>query len=125
MHPLFLTIIRRPDLVVNHLGAYAALLKQETNDAGRTLITRILVWLIAVMSVVICVILAGTALMLGVLQNQFHWVLVAVPGTMALCSLVAFVCTTKTVLANHFSNITSQLLSDASALRTAAGNETK
>lgn len=125
MHPLFLTIIRRPDLVVNHLGAYAALLKQETNDAGRTLITRILVWLIAVMSVVICVVLAGTALMLGVLQNQFHWVLVAVPGTMALCSLVAFICTTKIVLANHFSNITSQLLSDASALRTAAGNETK
>ena len=31
MHPLCLTILRRPDLIVDHLGAYAALIQQEAS----------------------------------------------------------------------------------------------
>jgi protein-S-isoprenylcysteine O-methyltransferase Ste14 len=123
MHPLCLTLIRRPDLVVDHLSAYAALLQQEASQASQTLITRVLIWFIAGVSVVICVVLSGTALMLGVLQNQFHWILVAVPGAMALCALGAFAWTRQPVLAGHFSNVKSQLLSDASALRAAAGDK--
>jgi hypothetical protein len=125
MHPLCLTIIRRPDLVVDHLSAYAALLKQETSDASKALMSRVLVWLIALMSVVICVVFSGIALMLGVLQNQFHWILVAVPGAMALCALGAFAYTKQNVVASHFSNIKSQFLSDSSALRVAAGHQEK
>lgn len=125
MHPLFLTIIRRPDLVANHLSAYAALIKQETNQASKALVSCVLVWVIAVLSVAICVLLAGTALMLGVLQNQFHWILVAVPGAMALCALGAFAWAKQSVMSGHFANIKSQLSSDASALRVAAGHEAK
>ncbi|MEY4911081.1 MAG: hypothetical protein RL761_744 [Pseudomonadota bacterium] len=125
MHPLLFTLVRRPDLVVNHLGAYAALLKQETNDASKALVSRILVWFIALMSAAICVVLSGTALMLGVLQNQFHWILVAVPGVLALCGLGAFSWATQNVVASHFSNITSQFLSDVSALRATAGHVEK
>jgi hypothetical protein len=123
MHPLCFTIIRRPDLVVDHLGAYAALFQQEASQASQTLVNRVLIWLIAVVSVAICVVLSGTALMLGVLQNQFHWILIAVPGVMALCALCAFAWTRQPTLADHFSNIKSQLLSDASALRAAAGHK--
>lgn len=121
MHPLCLTIIRRPDLVVDHLSAYAALFQQEASQASQSLINRVLIWLVAVLLVVICLVLSGTALMLGVLQNQFHWILVAVPGAMALCALGAFAWTRQTVLAGHFNNVKSQLSSDASALRAAAG----
>lgn len=123
MHPLCLTIIRRPDLVVDHLSAYAALFQQEASQASQTLINRVLIWFIAVLSAAICVVLAGAALMLGVLQNQFHWILVAVPGAMAFCALGAFAWTRQTVLADHFSNVKSQLSSDASALRAAAGHK--
>ena len=123
MHPFCFTIIRRPDLVVDHLSAYAALLQQEASQASQTLINRVLIWCIAVLSAAICVVLSGTALMLGVLHNQFHWVLVAVPGALALCALGAFSWTRQPVFADHFSNIKSQLLSDASALRTAAGHK--
>jgi cytochrome bd-type quinol oxidase subunit 2 len=123
MHPLCITIIRRPDLVVDHLSAYAALLTQEASQASQALVTRALVWFVAVFSLAICVVLSGTALMLGILQNQFHWVLVAVPGAMALCALVAFTMTKHTILADRFTNIKSQLLSDAAALRAAAGNQ--
>lgn len=123
MHPLLLTIIRRPDLLINHMSAYASLLAQETNQASQSLVNRVLIWFLVVFSVALCVVLAGVALMLGVLQNQFHWILVAVPGTMALCALVAFTWAKQTVLADRFANIKSQLLSDAAALRGAAGNE--
>ncbi len=125
MHPLFLTIIRRPDLVINHMGAYASLLAQEANQASQSLVNRVLIWLIAVFSVAICVVLSGTALMLGVLQNQFHWVLVAVPGVMALCALCAFAWTKKIIWASHFSNIKTQFVNDAAALSTAAEHKVK
>ena len=61
--------------------------------------------------------------MLGVLQNQFHWILVAVPGVMALCALAAFAWTRQALLVGHFSNVKSQLSNDASALRAAAGHK--
>jgi hypothetical protein len=123
MHPLFLTIIRRPDLAINHISAYASLFAQEANQASQSLVNRFLIWLLVVFSVAICVVLAGVALMLGVLQNQFHWILVAVPGAMAFCALLAFFSAKQAVLAERFANIKSQLVSDAAALRAAAGNK--
>lgn len=123
MHPLCLTIIRRPDLVIDHLSAYAALLTQETNEASRLLMRRFLAWVLAIMACVICTVLSGTALMLGVLQNQFHWILVAVPGALALGALVAYTWAKQTVLTDRFANIKSQFLSDAAALRGSSANE--
>ena len=72
MHPLFLTIVRRPDLVVDHLSAYTALLAKEASDASRTIVNRVLIWIMVVVFGCIGLGLAGIALMLGVLQNQFH-----------------------------------------------------
>lgn len=122
MHPFCFTIIRRPDLVIDHLSAYAALLQQEASQVSQTLVNRVLIWCIAVMSAAICVVFSGTALMLGVLNNQFHWILLAVPGSMAICALVAIALARKPVLAEHFSNFKSQLSSDTQALRTASGH---
>jgi hypothetical protein len=120
MHPLCLTIIRRPDLVVDHISAYAALLTHEASEAGHSLVNRALLWAIVVMASTIGVVLSGTALMLGVLQNQFHWILVFVPGVMVFCAFVALVRAKQAVLSQYFFNIQSQLRSDAQALRAAA-----
>ena len=125
MHPLCLTILRRPDLVVNHLSAYTALLAKEASDASRTIVNHVLIWIMVVVFGCIGLGLAGIALMLGVLQNQFHWILVAVPGAMMLCSIIALACTKKAVLSGFFSNIKSQFFSDAQAIRVAAGHEAK
>jgi hypothetical protein len=123
MHPLCLTIIRRPDLIIDHLSAYAALLSQEASQARQSLFNRALIWVIAVMSGAISVVLSGTALMLGVLQNQFHWILVVVPGAMILCAFGAMAWTKQALFAGHFSNIKSQFSSDADALRAASGKD--
>jgi hypothetical protein len=48
LHPLFSTIVQRPDLVVDHLSAYAALFQEEASDAGAELVTRAVAWAVAV-----------------------------------------------------------------------------
>jgi uncharacterized RDD family membrane protein YckC len=123
MHPLCSTIIRRPDLVIDHLSAYAALLTQEANSASKLLLRRLIAFVIAIMACVICTVLAGTALMLGFLHNQFHWILIAVPGTLALAALVAITLAKKIALTEIFTNIKSQFSSDAAALRGSSGTE--
>ncbi len=121
MHPICLTLIRRPDLLVDHLSAYADLFKQEASHSSNMLLSRVLLWFIAAMCILICVVLSGMALMLGVMQNQFHWILIVVPGVMALCAILAYTWAKQDAFTQHFAQMKSQLLSDAEALRLAAG----
>ena len=117
LHPFFSTIVKRPDLVLDHLSAYAALLHQEAASAGAELLTRVVAWLMAVMLGVVFLGLAGTALMLGLLQNQFHWVLVAVPGAALLLAAVAVLLAKKPFQSERFPELKAQIDSDARALR--------
>ena len=117
LHPFFSTIVKRPDLVLDHLSAYAALLHQEAASAGAELLTRVVAWLMAVMLGVVFLGLAGTALMLGMMQNQFHWVLVAVPGAALLLAAVAVFLAKKPFQSERFPELKAQIDSDARALR--------
>ena len=38
LHPIFSTVIQRPDLVLGHLSAYGALVGQEAKTAGAQLV---------------------------------------------------------------------------------------
>ena len=40
LHPIFSTVIQRPDLVMVHLSAYGALVGQEAKTAGAELARR-------------------------------------------------------------------------------------
>ena len=58
--------------------------------------------------------------MLGVLQNQFHWVLIAVPGAALLAMIVAFIWAKKPIKSEKFPELRAQLDSDIRALRSVA-----
>lgn len=120
LHPLFSTLIQRPDLVVDHVAAYAALFGQEASCAGTEIISKVVAWVVALLCMVIFLGLAGTAVMLGMLQNQFHWVLVIVPGVALLLGVVALVWAKKPLKRDHFPEFKAQIDSDARALRMAA-----
>jgi hypothetical protein len=64
--------------------------------------------------------LAGTALMLGFLQNQFHWVLIAVPGVALLFTIIAIFQAKKPFQSERFPELKAQIDSDTRALRSAA-----
>jgi uncharacterized membrane protein YbhN (UPF0104 family) len=117
LHPLFSTLVKRPDLVVDHISAYAALFHQEAVSAGTDALTRIAAWVVAVLCGVVFLGLTGVAVMLGLIQNQFHWALVVVPGTALLLVIVAVVRAIKPWRTERFPELKAQIDSDARALR--------
>ncbi|MDI1237955.1 MAG: hypothetical protein PSV26_10785 [Polaromonas sp.] len=120
LHPLFSILVRRPDLVVDHLSAYGALVHEEVSEAGSELLQRALAWGAVILCAGVFLTLAGVALMLGLLLNQFHWVLVAMPAVMLLFLLIAFGKARQPLGANGFAELKDQLERDAQALRAAA-----
>lgn len=119
-HPLFNILVQRPDLVVNHLFAYGALVKQETAEAGIALRNKLLFWGSAVVLICVSLGLAGVALMLGAVQGQFHWVFVAVPCAMLFLGCIAVGFAIRPLQEAQFSQIKRQLDDDLLVLRTAA-----
>lgn len=117
LHPLFSTLIHRPDLVVDHLSAYAALFRQEASSAGAELLSRTVAWLLTALAAVVFLGLAGTALMFGVMHNQFHWILVAVPGCALLLTLIAYMAARKPLSGERFPELSAQIDNDTRALR--------
>lgn len=117
LHPLFSTLIQRPDLVVDHLSAYATLFRQEASSAGEELLSRTVAWILTLLGGVVFLGLSGTALMIGVMHNQFHWVLVAVPGFALLLTLMAFMSARKPLSRESFPELNAQIDSDTRALR--------
>lgn len=120
LHPLFSTVIQRPDLVADHLSAYAALVGQEVRTVGTQFVARIVACVLAVLCGFLFLTLSGVALMLGVLQNQFHWVLLAAPGVALVMTIVAVAMARKPMPQEQFPELKAQLDSDVHALRMAA-----
>lgn len=120
LHPLFSTIVQRPDLVVDHLSAYGSLFHKEASSAGAELLARVLGILAVMLAAVVFLGLAGVALMLGVLYNQFHWVLVTIPGVALLLLIVAIWVAMKPLKIQRFSELKTQIDNDTQALRAVA-----
>lgn len=120
LHPLFSTLVKRPDLVVDHIAGYAALFHDEAVSVGTDLLARAAAWVVALLTAVVFLGLTGVAVMLGLMQNQFHWVLVLVPVCALLLVVAAILRALKPWKTEGFSEFKAQIDSDAKALRTAA-----
>ncbi|MES2979649.1 MAG: phage holin family protein [Pseudomonadota bacterium] len=117
LHPLFSTLIQRPDLVVDHVSAYVDLIGQETAQIGSDLVHRAVAWVVAGVCALLFLVFAGVALMLGMVTQQFHWILVAVPGVMLLLTAVAYGRAKTAIPSERFPELKSQIKSDTQALR--------
>lgn len=120
LHPLFSTLIQRPDLIVDHVSAYAALFHQEASSAGSELLVRTVNWVLAALLAAVFLGLTGVALMLGLMQNNFHWALLVVPGFVLVLLLIAIVRAKKPIQGERFPELMAQIDNDARALRMVA-----
>lgn len=118
IHPIFSVLIRRPELVVDHVAGYAALAREEASSVGAELTRRAIAWGVAAVGLLVGLVLAGVAAMLGAVNGQFHWILLAVPLAPLLLAAVAVATARKPLPAKAFSELRSQLDADAQALRT-------
>ena len=119
LHPLFSILVRRPDLLVDHMSGYAALAHEEASQAGAELMKRLVAGALAMVCAVAFLILGGVALMLGLLLGQFHWVLVALPACMLVLLLLAMNFARQPLAAERFVELKAQVQRDAQALRAA------
>ena len=117
LHPLFSTLIQRPDLVADHIAGYAQLLQEEATQASGEIVSRVIAGFAAAVLAIMFFGLAGVAIMVGVLQNQFHWVLVAVPGCALVAAAIAAMRAKKPFVSEKFPEFRSQIDSDINALR--------
>jgi len=119
LHPIFSTVLGHPELVAEHLANYAALLRQESAQAGRGIAARIVAGVLAVASATLALGLIGVAVLLGVMHGSFHWVLVAVPAVAVVMALLCIWYATRPAGSYSFDDLRSQLDADLQALREA------
>lgn len=117
VHPIFSVLISRPELVMDHVAGYAALVQEEASSVGVELAKRVIAWGVAVMGLVVFLVLAGVAVMLGAMHGEFHWVLVVAPGSALLLSVAAWSVARQRLPSKAFTELKAQIDADAQALR--------
>lgn len=117
LHPLFSTVIQRPDLIADHVAGYAQLLQEEATQASGEVVSRVVAWVAAAVLAIMFLSLSGVAVMLAVMHNQFHWALVAVPGAALVAAAFAVLRAKKPFMSEKFPELRAQFDSDVRALR--------
>lgn len=119
LHPIFKTLVSRPDLLVDHVAAYVGLAAQELSATGRDFKARIVSLVLAALFGIMFMLLAGVSIMVGVLHGQFHWALAAVPGTALLIALVSLLASRRPSAQQRFALLRDQLATDMALIRDA------
>jgi MFS family permease len=117
VHPIFSVLITKPELVMEHVAGYAALVSEEATSVGKDVARRAIAWGVTLFAFLVFLILAGVAAMLAATQGQFHWVFVVVPALALATSVVAFTVARKRLPEKAFTELKAQLDADAQALR--------
>jgi len=117
VHPIFSVLITRPELVMDHVAGYAALVQEEASSVGLQVAKRVIAWGVAVIGLLVFLVLAGVAVMLGAVQGEFHWALVVVPGIALAVSVAAWSVARQRLPSKAFTELRAQLDADAQALR--------
>jgi hypothetical protein len=117
LHPIFSLLIKRPELVIDHMAGYAALVQEEASSVGTEVAKRAIAWVVTLFGLLIFLVLAGVAAMLGVMQGEFHWILVVVPVIALVISVGAWSVARQRLPAKAFTELKAQLDADAQALR--------
>lgn len=119
MHPIFGTLLRRPDLLAAHLGNYVALVREETAASLRGVAVRAAAGATAAVLGITALNLTGIAVMLGVMQDRFDWVLVIVPGIAWVLTAIGAVVAMRPIQVSTFEDIKTQVRTDRAALQVA------
>ena len=117
VHPIFSVLITKPELVMEHVAGYAALMREEASSVGVEVAKRAVAWAVTLFALLVFLILAGVAAMLAAVQDQFHWAFVIVPAIALAISIGAFTVARKRLPEKAFTELKAQLDADAQALR--------
>jgi len=120
VHPIFSVLVSRPELVMEHVAAYAALAQEEASSVGSEVTKRAIAWVACAFCGLVFLVLAGVAVMLGAL-HEFSWALVIVPAVPLAAALFAWNIARQRLPERAFAELRAQLDADVQALRTLGG----
>ena len=116
LHPIFSVLVSKPELVMEHIAGYAALMRDEASSVGLELAKRAIAWGVTLFGFLVFLILAGVAAMLGAI-HEFHWMLVIAPAIALAISVAGFLVARQRLPEKAFTELKAQLDADAQALR--------
>ena len=116
IHPIISVLVSKPELVLEHVAGYAALVREEAASAGAQVARRAIAWGIALVGLLLFLVLAGVAIMIGATQG-FHWALVIVPGLALAVAVAGLLAARKRMPEDTFTELKAQLDADAQGLR--------
>ncbi len=121
IHPLLRLIATEPQVLGDHVEAYADLVGDEVRKTGAAWSLRLGLYAAALCLAGVGLVLAGVALMLWAALPpsgfQAPWVLVAVPGVTFLLALVCILIARRNPVESAFDNVKKQLSADMAMLR--------
>ena len=124
IHPLFLLIATRPQLLADHAEAYAELAAAEVAQVSATWKRRSLLYALALCCLAVGAVLAGVALMLWAVTPaaSMHapWALIAAPAVPVALALWCLLAVRSQAKASGFDNIRQQMKADLAMLREAS-----
>jgi hypothetical protein len=124
MHPLLALLATRPQLLVDHARAYAALVDEEFDIAFASWRRWAILQALALCCLVVAAILAGVALMLWavnpVLPSTASWVLWCTPLLPLLVATICLMLARQSTPNAAFANIGRQISADIAMLRAAS-----
>lgn len=122
MHPLLALLATRPQLLVDHAQAYAALFSEELGLARATWQRQLLLYAAALCALGVAAVLAGVATMLWfatAAPAQALWVLLAVPAVPLLVAVVCLLLARQPASSAAFASLGRQINEDMAMLREA------
>lgn len=123
IHPLVRLLATEPQLVVEHVGAYAELIECEAREAQRRFTLRLAFSLVALCCIGVAAVLTGIAVMLWAitpaLSAQAHWALVAAPAIPAVVAILCGVAARRPAAERAFASIKAQISADLQMIRDA------
>ena len=121
VHPLVRLAASRPQMLAEHVAAYASLVTEEVTIAAAQVKRRLSLQLIGFGCLGIGAVLAGVAVMLwaSLPSVSMPWLLVLTPLIPALCGTAALQIATSDETRDPFAPLQRQLAADAAMLRRA------
>jgi hypothetical protein len=121
IHPLLRLIATEPQILGDHVEAYAELVGDEVRKTSSAWVTRLGLYLAAACLGGIALVFTGVALMLWASLPasgfQMPWLLVAVPAISFVAALLCAVIAARSRVESAFDNVKKQLSADMAMLR--------
>jgi len=121
IHPLLQLIATKPQLLGDHVEAYAELVGAEVSKTSKTWISRVVFWAAAAFLLTIFLVFAGVAIMLWAVvpsdSMNVPWLLLVVPIVPLVAAVVCIMLAKAHPDESAFQTVKEQLSADMAMLR--------